>query len=87
MAAMLYFCSTAKKVSAVKNNVKTPAYLTKRILVSAAKSGVKKAAKETMELMGYNIIAKDGWIVKKYADGRIEPVSPLEPANNDVKFD
>ena len=56
-------------------------YLTKRRLVSAARAGVRKAAAETMEVMGYTIIAHDGWIVKKHANGNIEKISPLEPVN------
>lgn len=52
-------------------------YLTKRLLVSAAKRGIRKAAEETMAIMGYTVIAKDGWIVKKYADGTIEPIEKL----------
>jgi hypothetical protein len=76
-----------RPATAKKGNKKSP-YLTKRILVTAAKSGVRRAAKETMEIMGYNIIAQDGWIVKKHANGVIERVSPLEPDNNnDIKFD
>jgi len=56
-------------------------YLTKRILISAANRGFRQAAKEAMELMGYVVIAKDGWVVKKFADGRIEKISPLELEN------
>lgn len=54
-------------------------YLTKRILVSAATSGVKKAAKETMDLMGHVIGAQNGWIVKKFPDGTIEKISKIQP--------
>lgn len=64
-----------------KEAAKQP-YLTKRRLVSAAKSGIKKAAAETMEVMGYVIIAENGWLVKKYADGRTEQISPIERANS-----
>jgi len=28
------------------------------------------------------VIAEDGWLVKKYADGRIEKISPIERANS-----
>ncbi len=74
----------AKKASSIKKSAKPTTYLTKRRLVSAAKSGIRLAAKETMAIMGYTIIAKDGWLVKKYADGHIERVSQLEPQNTDV---
>ncbi len=53
-------------------------YLTKRRLVSAARAGVRKAAAETMEVMGHTIIAHNGWVVKKYADGKIEKISRIE---------
>lgn len=57
-------------------------YLTKRRLVSAAKSGLRKAAAETMKVMGYVLIAEEGWLVKKHADGHIEKISPIEKANS-----
>ena len=66
-----------KKVIANKIPKEEKAYLTKRLLVSAAKRGVRQAAEETMQLMGYNVIAKGGWVVKKYADGRIEKIEPI----------
>ena len=53
-------------------------YLTKRKLASAARAGVRKAAIETMQLMGFTIIAHEGWIIKKYADGHIEKISAIE---------
>jgi hypothetical protein len=57
------------------------AYLTKRILVSVARKAFTKAAKESMEVMGYIVIAQDGWVVKKYADGRIEKLEPIPPSD------
>ncbi len=57
-------------------------YLTKRMLVSAAARGFKKASAEAMQLMGYIVIAKDGWVVKKYADGKIEKLSPIEQVSH-----
>lgn len=59
-------------------------YLTKRILISAARRGFKKASEEAMALMGYIVIAKDGWVVKKYADGRIERLNRIEQLNHNV---
>ena len=57
-------------------------YLTKRILISAAKRGFHEAAEAAMQLMGYTIIAKGDWLVKKYADGRIERISRLDMEHN-----
>jgi len=64
-------------VSAKKTKQRAP-YLTKRILISAAKRGIREAADETMRIMGHIVIAKDGWIVKKYANGEIEKIEKLE---------
>ena len=70
--------ATNEKLSSKKKADRSP-YLTKRLLVSAAKRGIRKAAKETMQVMGYIVIAQNGWVVKKYADGRIEQIEPLNP--------
>ena len=70
--------ATKTRSSARTNSGRSP-YLTKRILVSAAKRGVREAAAETMQIMGYLVIAQDGWVVKKYADGRIERIEPINP--------
>jgi hypothetical protein len=37
--------------------------------------------------MGYNVIVKNGWVVKKFADGRIQKISKLETNNNPVILD
>jgi len=39
---------------------------------------VTKAADETMEIMGYNVIALDGWVVKIFPDGTIEKIKKIE---------
>lgn len=57
-------------------------YLTKRMLVNAAAKGFKKASEEAMQLMGYIVIAQDGWVVKKYADGKIEKLSLIEQVSH-----
>ncbi len=56
-------------------------YLTKRRVASAARNGMRKAAAETMKIMGYTVIAENGWVVKKYADGRTEKISQIETVN------
>ena len=43
---------------------------------------MKVASKETMQAMGYNVIAQDGWVVKKFQDGSIERIEATNtPAN------
>jgi hypothetical protein len=53
-------------------------YLTKRVVLRATKKGMKKASKETMETMGYNVIALNGWVVKKHQDGTIEQIEEIK---------
>jgi hypothetical protein len=65
-----------------KRRSKKRAYLTKRILISAARTGGRKAAKETMDIMGYNVVVKNGWVVKVYPDGTIEKLERLESTEN-----
>jgi hypothetical protein len=75
----------ARKRKNTKTKTEETAYLTKRILVTAAKAGIRRAARETMELMGYTIVAQGNWVVKKYQDGHTERISPItrhkRPAN------
>lgn len=50
---------------------KAYAYLTKRIIASAARKSFYEGARETIAVMGYNVIARDGWVVKVDASGNI----------------
>lgn len=70
----------------IKKKKKLP-YLTTRRLVSAARKGIRKAAKETMELCGYNLIIEKGWLVKKYPDGQIERVSQIPKSKAKLAYD
>jgi hypothetical protein len=53
------------------------AYLTKRMVVATAKAAGRRAAKKAMEVMGYVVVSEDGWVVKKFKDGRVEKMSKL----------
>jgi len=37
-----------------------------------------RAADEFMEIMGYNVIALNGWVVKIFPDGSIEKISEIK---------
>jgi hypothetical protein len=39
------------------------------ILSKVVTEGLKMEASETMAVMGYNVIAEGGWVVKIFADG------------------
>ena len=72
-----------------KEGKKKEVYLTTRLLESLAKKAFKEAAKETMRVMGYNVIAQDGWVVKKFADGSIVRLHELEEVrdNGEILLD
>lgn len=53
-------------------------YLTTRRLRTWSNQALDQASKEAMEIAGYVIRAKDGWIVKENADGSIEKIKPVE---------
>jgi len=75
---------TIKRASSIKKT-----YLTKRRLASAARKSMRIAAISTMDVMGYTIVAHKGWVVKKYADGKIEKITPLATAkeNTNINLD
>ncbi|RXF70517.1 hypothetical protein [Arcticibacter tournemirensis] len=52
-------------------------YLTKRLLVSKAKSAGVTASQDAMGLMGFVVTVKDGWVVKQYADGNTEQLQKI----------
>ena len=68
----------SKKSSLNGNRSNGTLYLTKRILVSASRKAFAEAAEKTMDTLGYNLVAKDGWLVKIYPDGHCEKLSELE---------
>jgi hypothetical protein len=74
--------ATIRAKSSANKKTNQKAYLTKRLLISAAKRGIRKAAEETMQIMGYTVIAKDGWIIKKYADGTTEAIEQINQNSN-----
>ncbi len=75
-----------KLVRGKRKAIKSPNYLTKRILAQAANQGFSSAAVETMRVLGYNIIVQDGWVVKKLKDGSIEKISKLEKRKSNFKI-
>ncbi|HCL84043.1 MAG TPA: hypothetical protein DIC22_08705 [Chitinophagaceae bacterium] len=72
--------NSLKKVPPKKPTVKrkiTEDVLTKSYLETAAQKSMSEAAKETIKIMGYNVIARDGWVVKVFPDKRVERISPI----------
>ena len=75
-----------KKESIEERGKSRKPYLTKRILEAAARRGFREAAKETMAVMGYNVIVKADWVVKIFPDGTIEKIKPLNSKNGHHKL-
>jgi hypothetical protein len=75
-----------KKSTVKKAVVANKTYLTKRRLASAARAGIRIAAAKTMKVMGYTVVAQDGWVVKKYPDGSVEKIKQLVSQKKNVKF-
>lgn len=48
-----------------------------QILQKAAQEAFTEAAQKTMKLMGYNVVALDGWVVKLFEDGKIEKIAKI----------
>jgi hypothetical protein len=63
--------ASAKNISGIKDD------LTRNFLETAARKSTEKAAEETMKVMGYNVIAKNGWVVKVYPNNRVERISRI----------
>jgi hypothetical protein len=77
-----------RRHSQQRSRKRTPNYLTKRILVRAARSGGVLAAKRAMEIMGYIVVAENSHVVRKYADGRSEQIEAIRPTpTTKVAFD
>ena len=61
--------------------------MTKRRLISAINKGARNLQAEFLEVMGYIVIEKDGWLVEIDADGNvIEKLSQLKPLKRPRKI-
>ena len=67
----------ARKVAIAKNISVIKDDLTKNILENAARKSMGKAAEETMKLMGYNVVARNGWVVKIFPNNKVERISRI----------
>lgn len=74
------------QVKSSNTNSEGKLYLTKRILVSAAKKASRAASQEVLETRGYNLIAEQGWLLKCYADGTKERIKKLPEVNRPNKI-
>ena len=59
---------------------KKSVYLSKRLLYAAASRAGLKAVHNAMQIAGYIIIAQNGFLVKKYANGHLERIGTYQKA-------
>ena len=72
--------AASPKVKAVSRRIRSVVKadpLDRRILRIAAQRSFDAAAKETMVVMGYNVVARGGWVGNLYPDGRFEKISEI----------
>ncbi|GGZ25683.1 hypothetical protein GCM10007049_17780 [Echinicola pacifica] len=64
-------------------------YISTRMVKRRSTKAFKDGAKKAMEINGYVVIAQDGWVVKKYKDGRIEQIKKIQHGskNQDLILD
>lgn len=75
-----------RKRVADKKRRKVETYLTKRIVARAARKAINDAAEKAMTVMGFTIVAQGEWIIKKYADGKVEKVTKITHVNRRRKI-
>lgn len=61
--------------------MKKKAYISKRLVARVSRRIFKSAADKALIDNGYVIIAKDGWIVKEYANGDIEKLKEIDSSS------
>ena len=74
--------SRKAKTKAKKKAAPRKATLTKRVVVRAGGNAVRKASARAMALEGFVVKAEKGWIVRHYADGRIERLKRISTARH-----
>lgn len=52
-------------------------YLTSRALNRATSKGFKEASENAMEVAGFVVVAKDGWIVRMHKDGHTQKIKKI----------
>ena len=61
-------------------------YISTRMVSRKSRSAFQEGAKFAMRVNGYAIEAHDGWVVKKFSDGRIEKMKELDNNNQDLEL-
>lgn len=63
-------------------------YITTKLIAKKAQQAFRTAAVQAMKDHGYVMVAKDGWVVKEFADGTIEKIEKITPSEtNELHLD
>lgn len=57
-------------------------YISTRLVSRKSKRAFQEGAKRAMAANGYVVIVNEGWVVKKFSDGRIEKIEQLSGTKN-----
>ncbi|HRH36574.1 MAG TPA: hypothetical protein PKY12_16020 [Catalimonadaceae bacterium] len=57
-----------------------------REIANLANRAFRQAAQSAMVVSGFVVVAENDWVVKKFQDGRIERISPIEKINRPKKL-
>ena len=53
-------------------------YVSKRLVARGSEKAFKAAADKAIKANGYVVVVKNGWIVKEYLNGNIEPIKEID---------
>jgi hypothetical protein len=56
-------------------------YIRTRLVKKQSQIAFQEGAQKAMAVNGYVVIAQQGWIVKKYSDGKIEKIKEIDTNN------
>lgn len=57
-------------------------YISTRLVSRKSKIAFQEGARRAMAANGYIVIVNDGWVVKKFSDGKIEKIEQLSDTHN-----
>jgi hypothetical protein len=57
-------------------------YISTRLISRKSKRAFRDGARRAMTANGYVVIVYDGWVVKKFSDGKIEKIEKLSDTHN-----
>ena len=63
------------------NSAKNSEYLTKKLLIRATSKGFKEASANAMSVAGSIVIVKNGWVVRKFKNGKEERIEKVHKSS------